>query len=185
MVLEEEVKDWFTLPVDKSPHMLFNSWVVEDKKERIPSVVHADGSARVQTVSEINNKKVYMVLQEFFKETGVPVLLNTSFNLGGEPIVESPSDAVRTFTNSNIKGNIKSKNASLGGKLKGNVNSDQINIKKTAEIDGVLNQKTLSIIKPDAVKNGDTGKIYDRIIQSDYKILSRQKYSGTYSSSIG
>ena len=102
MVIEEEVKDWFTLPVDKSPHMLFNSWVVEDKKERIPSVVHEDGSARVQTVSEINNRKVYMLLQEFFKETEVPVLLNTSFNLGGEPIVESPADAVRTFTNSNI-----------------------------------------------------------------------------------
>ena len=81
MVIEEEVQDWFTMPVDKSPHMLFNSWVVEDKKERIPSVVHEDGSARVQTVSEINNKKVYMLLQEFFKETGVPVLLNTSFNL--------------------------------------------------------------------------------------------------------
>ena len=102
MVIEEEVQDWFTMPVDKSPHMLFNSLVVEDKKERIPSVVHEDGSARVQTVSEINNKKVYMLLQEFFKETGVPVLLNTSFNLGGEPIVESPADAVRTFTNSNI-----------------------------------------------------------------------------------
>jgi len=102
IVIEEETKDWFTLPVDKSPHMLFNSWVVEDKKERIPSVVHEDGSARVQTVSEINNRKIYMLLQEFFKETGVPVLLNTSFNLGGEPIVESPADAVRTFTNSNI-----------------------------------------------------------------------------------
>jgi carbamoyltransferase len=102
MVIEEETKEWFTLPVDKSPHMLFNSWVVEDKKERIPSVVHEDGSARVQTVSEINNRKIYMLLQEFFKETGVPVLLNTSFNLGGEPIVESPADAVKTFTNSNI-----------------------------------------------------------------------------------
>ena len=55
------------------------------------------------------------------------------------------SDSVETHLNSNIKGNIKSKNASLGGKLKGNVNSDQINIKKTADVDGVLNQKTLSI----------------------------------------
>ena len=52
---------------------------------------------------------------------------------------------VVTHSNSNIKGNIKAKTASLGGKLKGNVNSDQINIKKTADIDGVLNQKTLSI----------------------------------------
>ena len=55
------------------------------------------------------------------------------------------SEDVLTHSNSNIQGNIKSKNASLGGKLKGNVNSDQINIKKTADIDGVLNQKTLSI----------------------------------------
>ena len=82
--------------------MLFNASVVKDKRKQIPSVVHVDGSARVQTVSEINNRKIYMLLQEFFKETGVPVLLNTSFNLGGEPIVESPADAVRTFTNSNI-----------------------------------------------------------------------------------
>tara|TARA_B100000959_G_C14465883_1_gene413003 strand:- start:190 stop:507 length:318 start_codon:yes stop_codon:yes gene_type:complete len=55
------------------------------------------------------------------------------------------SENVETHLNSNIKGNIKSKKTSLGGKLKGNVNSDQINIKKTAEVDGVLNQKTLSI----------------------------------------
>ena len=55
------------------------------------------------------------------------------------------SETIETYDNSNIKGNIKSKHASLGGKVKGNVNSDQINIKKTADIDGVLNQKVLSI----------------------------------------
>jgi len=55
------------------------------------------------------------------------------------------ADDVNTHSNSNIKGNIKSKNASLGGKLKGNINADKISIKKTADIDGVLNQKSLSI----------------------------------------
>ena len=55
------------------------------------------------------------------------------------------ADEIVTHQNSNIKGNIKSKNASLGGKVKGNVSADQIKIKKTADIDGVLNQKTLSI----------------------------------------
>ena len=55
------------------------------------------------------------------------------------------ADEVETFSNSNVKGNIKAKKTSIGGKLKGNVNSDRINIKKTAEIEGVLNQKTLSI----------------------------------------
>ena len=55
------------------------------------------------------------------------------------------ANEIETHSKSNIKGNIKSKRASLGGKLKGNVSADQINIKKTADIDGVLNQKTLSI----------------------------------------
>ena len=55
------------------------------------------------------------------------------------------SEIVETHPNSNIKGNIKSKSASLGGKIKGNINSDQINIRKTADVDGVLNQKSLSI----------------------------------------
>ena len=55
------------------------------------------------------------------------------------------AEEIETHSNSNIKGNIKSKNASIGGKLKGNVSSDKITIKKTADIDGVLNQKTLSI----------------------------------------
>ena len=62
------------------------------------------------------------------------------------------SENIETHLNSNIKGNIKSKNASLGGKLKGNVSSDKINIKKTADIDGVLNQKTLSIEEGAALK---------------------------------
>ena len=55
------------------------------------------------------------------------------------------AEDIETYSNSNIKGNIKSKTVSIGGKLKGNINSDKINIKKTADIDGVLNQKTLSI----------------------------------------
>ena len=59
--------------------------------------------------------------------------------------VDIKSEKVETHSQSNIKGNIKAKSASLGGKIKGNVNSDQISIKKTADIDGVLNQKTLAI----------------------------------------
>ena len=55
------------------------------------------------------------------------------------------AEEIETHSNSNIKGNVKAKSATIGGKLKGNVSSDKINIKKTADIDGVLNQKTLSI----------------------------------------
>ena len=66
-------------------------------KKKIPSVTHIDGAARVQTVFENYNPKFYKLIKEFYKLTNVPVLVNTSFNLNGEPIVENPSDAIRTF----------------------------------------------------------------------------------------
>jgi carbamoyltransferase len=63
----------------------------------LPAVTHVDGSARVQTVSRDQNPRFHDLLTAFQKQTGVPVLLNTSFNVAGEPIVESPGDALRTF----------------------------------------------------------------------------------------
>ena len=65
----------------------------------VKGVVHQDGSGRVQTVSKNYNKKFYELIQAFFKKTSIPILLNTSFNLNGEPIVETPDDAIRTFYN--------------------------------------------------------------------------------------
>ena len=72
--------------------MVKNSW-----KKKIPAVTHIDGSARVQTVFKNYNPKFYNLIKEFYKLTSVPILVNTSFNLNGEPIVENPSDAIRTF----------------------------------------------------------------------------------------
>ena len=69
-----------------------NEW-----KKKIPAVVHVDGTARVQTVNKKFNLDFYNLIEEFYKITNVPVLLNTSFNLNGEPIVMTPSDAIRTF----------------------------------------------------------------------------------------
>ena len=66
-------------------------------RERIPAVVHADGTGRVQTVSAEEEPLFHALLQAHARETGVPCLLNTSFNLNGEPIVNSPDDALRTF----------------------------------------------------------------------------------------
>jgi carbamoyltransferase len=82
--------------------MLFNATLLEDKRGQIPSVTHVDNSSRIQTVNERINNRVYILLQKFHKRTGVPILLNTSFNVGGEPIVETPDDAINTFVNSNI-----------------------------------------------------------------------------------
>ncbi len=82
--------------------MLFNAHLLEDKIGQIPSVTHVDNTARIQTVNEKQNYKMFTLLTTFYKRTNVPILLNTSFNVGGEPIVQSPDDAVKTFMNSRI-----------------------------------------------------------------------------------
>ena len=71
--------------------------VLQDKQAVIPAVTHVDGTARLQTVHKETNPRFHRLLKEFEKLSGVPVLLNTSFNVMGEPIVESPVDAIRCF----------------------------------------------------------------------------------------
>jgi len=100
-VLEERVADYFEIDCP-SPYMLLVAQIREDKKSQIPSVTHVDGSARIQTVSHKQNPLFYALLKEFEKLTGCPVLLNTSFNLKGEPIVCTPQDAYQTFIRSGL-----------------------------------------------------------------------------------
>jgi carbamoyltransferase len=115
-VLREDVSDWFEIDVD-SPYMLFVADVAEplrrkmtpDEEARfgidklnvvrsdIPAVTHVDYSARIQTVHAETNPRFHTLLSAFKKRTGCPVLVNTSFNVRGEPIVESPEDAYRCF----------------------------------------------------------------------------------------
>jgi carbamoyltransferase len=76
--------------------------VKESWRERIPSVVHIDNSARIQSVTEKNNYKFYTLIKSFYEKTQVPVLLNTSFNGPSEPIVETPTDAIKTFITRNL-----------------------------------------------------------------------------------
>tara|TARA_B100000315_G_C14167438_1_gene402961 strand:+ start:235 stop:519 length:285 start_codon:yes stop_codon:yes gene_type:complete len=71
--------------------------IKKGKRREIPAATHKDGSGRLQTVSKEANPLYYQLIQKFEKLTGIPILLNTSFNVQGEPIVCSPSDAVRTF----------------------------------------------------------------------------------------
>ena len=71
--------------------------VKDGKRELIPAVVHVDGTSRVQTVSKLLNPLFHNLIREFKNITGIGVVLNTSFNLNGEPIVCSPTDAVKTF----------------------------------------------------------------------------------------
>ena len=96
VVLEEEVGNWF-VKGEYSPFMLFIYDVLPDKADRIPAVRHVDGTARIQTINREQNPRYYDVLKAFQRRTGVPVLVNTSFNTRGEPIVCTPRDAVECF----------------------------------------------------------------------------------------
>jgi carbamoyltransferase len=87
---------------EESPFMLLAMRVRPEWQSKIPAIVHVDGTARVQTVRPETNERLYRLLKEFEALTGVPVLLNTSFNVKGEPIVETPRDAVECFLSTGI-----------------------------------------------------------------------------------
>ncbi len=99
VVLEEETGAWFNGP-DSSPFMLFVYDIQPEKADRIPAVRHVDGTARIQTVNRDQNAPYYDLLKAFQQRTGVPVLVNTSFNTRGEPIVCTPRDALECFWSS-------------------------------------------------------------------------------------
>jgi carbamoyltransferase len=96
VVLEEDAAEWF---VDGavSPFMVFVYDVRPEKADKIPAVRHVDGTARIQTINRSQNPAYYDLLSAFKERTGVPVLINTSFNTRGEPVVCSPRDAVESF----------------------------------------------------------------------------------------
>jgi carbamoyltransferase len=75
----------------------------EGVEEKIPSIIHVDGSCRIQTVSEEDNPLYYKIIKAFKEKTGVPIIFNTSFNLGGEPLVETLEDALWTLQQSDIQ----------------------------------------------------------------------------------
>lgn len=96
VVTEERAADWF-VKAGRSPFMLFVFDVLPGQAHRIPAVRHVDGTARVQTVTRDRQPRYYDLLRAFERRTGVPVLINTSFNTRSEPIVCSPRDAVESF----------------------------------------------------------------------------------------
>jgi carbamoyltransferase len=86
----------------EAPYMIVTFDVQPDKRAIIPAVTHVDNTARVQTVDRESNPRYWRLIDEFGRLTGVPVIMNTSFNLKGEPIVCTPKDAIRTFYSSGL-----------------------------------------------------------------------------------
>jgi carbamoyltransferase len=97
-----EVAEQYIESATDSPFMILTAQVKPEKRSVIPSVTHVDGSARPQTVERDVNPLYWRLIREFGNRTGVPVVMNTSFNLRGEPIVCTPTDAVRTFFSSGM-----------------------------------------------------------------------------------
>lgn len=100
-VLRERVSDYFDLDGD-SPFMLLVPDVLPDKRALLPAITHEDGTGRVQTVTREDSPLYYELIEEFGQLTGVPVVVNTSFNVRGEPIVCSPADAYNCFMRTGI-----------------------------------------------------------------------------------
>lgn len=97
-ILEEKVIEYFECEREvRVPFMEKVFMIKKEKREQIPAVTHMDGSGRLQTVDRRTNLKYYKLISEFEKLTGIPIVLNTSFNLKGEAIVCTPTDALRTF----------------------------------------------------------------------------------------
>ena len=103
-VLAEHASEWFDLRgMDESPSMMYAVNCKPGVAEKVPSVIHVDGTCRIQTVTREQNKNYYDLIKAFYDETGVPLLFNTSFNLGGDPLVETLEDAIDTLKRSKIE----------------------------------------------------------------------------------
>jgi carbamoyltransferase len=103
-ILQEHVHEWFDLRgMQDSPYMMYAVNCQAGIAEKIPSIIHVDGTCRIQTVTQEQNLHFHALISEFHSRTGVPILFNTSFNLGGDPLVETLDDALNTLSRCDIE----------------------------------------------------------------------------------
>jgi len=103
-IIHEHVHEWFDLRgMDETPHMMYAVNCKPGIAEKIPSIIHVDGTCRIQRVKREQNPHYYDLIKEFYDQTGIPIIFNTSFNLGGDPLVETLDDAIETLVKSDIE----------------------------------------------------------------------------------
>ena len=102
-MMQEHFEEWFdTYGIKESPFMMYAMDFKLEKHGEVPAITHVDGTCRIQTVTKEQNEVYHTLIDEFRKITGVPILFNTSFNLAGEPLIETLEDAMKTIRNSDI-----------------------------------------------------------------------------------
>jgi len=101
IILEEYLTNYFEEDFT-SPYMLYSFKVNQEKKDKISAIIHEDNTCRIQTINQNQHPEINFLLKEFYKISGIPVILNTSFNDNGEPIVETPKDAIKSLLNMDI-----------------------------------------------------------------------------------
>lgn len=101
-ILKERACDYFEFEYEESPFMLMVPQMRENKKKSMGALVHIDGTCRIQTVTKEDNGIYYDLIKAFERQTGLPLVLNTSFNLAGEPIIETPHDALKCFLSTEL-----------------------------------------------------------------------------------
>jgi len=103
-VLKEHADEWFDMAgMDSSPFMMYAVDVLPDKVDKIKAITHVDDTCRIQTVTKEQNEEYYNIISEFYKLTDVPIVFNTSFNLAGDPLVETVDDAISAVIRSKMK----------------------------------------------------------------------------------
>jgi carbamoyltransferase len=99
-VMSEHADEWFDMRgLKESPYMMYAVDCKREKVDMISGVIHADGTCRIQTVTSEQNYFFYKIIERFYQRTGIPMILNTSFNLGGQPLVETPEQALELVVN--------------------------------------------------------------------------------------
>jgi carbamoyltransferase len=101
MVIKEKAGIYFK-NCQESPHMLLVFDLMDEYREKLPAITHVDGTARVQTIDKEDNAYIYGIIEEFEKLSGIPVILNTSFNGPGKPLVNTFHDALKTFLETDL-----------------------------------------------------------------------------------
>ena len=158
--------EWFDLRgMEETPFMMYAVNCQPGIEEKIPAIIHVDKTCRIQTVTEEQNKHYYDIIKEWYDATGCPIIFNTSFNLGGEPLVETLDDAIRTISTSDVEYLTYQSIIKLSSvKMKFDMNSPMSPVLNTRETYSKWLQKVITEVEVQFEEEEPTWIPYDTLI---------------------